>query len=139
MFWRTLVFPSSGWSVWEQGRRFLTEQVMEASHSNPEDIKEGPLYGNVTYSLLIQLSHIMALFRAFHHSLPRGVSYITLFSEENLPILSSPCQQPLHRQASPTFLLACMYLYPYYSLLLHLCPLPSTIHFPLKTKAARSS
>jgi hypothetical protein len=41
----------------EQGSRFLPEQVMEASHSNPESSKEGCLFclfkGKVTYSLLI--------------------------------------------------------------------------------------
>jgi hypothetical protein len=52
---------------------------------------------------------------------------------------SSVIYWPLCGQASPSFLMAHTYLYPFYSLLLHTGPLPGTVHFSLKMEAARSS
>jgi hypothetical protein len=49
-----------GW-LNQEGVRFLLQEVMEASHSTTERIKEGPLYGEVAYSLLIRPSHELLL------------------------------------------------------------------------------
>jgi hypothetical protein len=94
---------------------------MEASHSNLGETKECHLLKSDLFplDLLIVLS---ALSRAFHHSLPRRVFFMAW---------------PLYRQASPTFLLDRTYLYPTYSLLLHMGPLPNTSHFILKMEAGR--
>jgi hypothetical protein len=60
------------------------------------------------------------------------------FLWECLTCLSSPPPMALHRQASPIFLLVCTCICQSYSLLLHVGPLPSTVHITLKMEAARS-
>jgi hypothetical protein len=49
------------------------------------------------------------------------------------------CPWRAHWQVSPTFLLAHAYFCPSNFLLLHLGPLPGTMHFTLKVEATRSS
>jgi hypothetical protein len=56
-----------------------------------------------------------------------------------LTLLSSPIQWPFDETFLHTFRLAHTYLYPSYSLLLHLGPLLATTHSTLKMDAERSS
>jgi len=58
----------------EQGKRFLPEKIMQASHSKLDGMKQGPL---LPFDLPISQ---LFLFRATYHSLPVSVSYHTHLS-----------------------------------------------------------
>jgi len=90
-------------------------------------MKEGLLYRKVTLSLLIQPSHKLTFQGHPPHSFCEG-----------LTLLSSPIQWHFYMQTSPILLLVRTYLLSSYFLLLHLGPLPGTMHFTLKMEATRS-
>jgi len=111
----------------EQGRRFLPEQVMEASFKPWRDEREPSwrkhylLHPDLTIPYCSLSGPSTTVFWA--------VSFTSYFH----------CQWSLYRQASPTFLLAHIYLYLSYVLLLHLGTLFSTTYLTLKAEALRSS
>jgi hypothetical protein len=85
---------------------------MEASHSNPDGTKEGPLYDHPTYW-------------------PFSGPFTMLF----FPL---PANGPFVSRLHP-FSYWLTHLYLFHSLLLHLGPLLGTMHFALKTETARFS
>jgi len=98
---------------------------MDASHLNPEGMKRRSSLRKSE----IQLSNILALFRTFHCSLPRRVTFTSFLT---LPVAPSWA-------GFTHFLLDHTYLHLSCTLLLHLGPLPGTTHFILKMEAASSS